>query len=320
MKRYIRASYDSSMPSWLKSEAGKEALSYLNQSYAMSQAKFSKVEEPDSVPIYLLDDTYKEETRWGETYKTPAGQYVYVPKLMGGYGRHIPVGDRYRALATAAKARIQEHIIDTVYMTAPTRQSAREDRGYVDPRYAQSWGDSHPKYMGQTPEFPTAYNKETGKWETTSTRHADADWYQPSSGWDAKKRDKSGYEIPNPADLYSKLYKRFPERLKSRLDEVKGTLDKYYDKISSCKSRLFDSIDVRKGKIPYSGDKAMGNLRWAISYYKDMVDGLENCTKEDGSVDPVKLAEFTKGNGYRSLKNLAKSINEYLNSFEKYLK
>jgi hypothetical protein len=302
------------MPSWLKSEAGKEALSYLNQSYAMSQAKFSKVEEPDSVPIYLLDDTYKEETRWGESYKTPAGQYVYVPKVMGGYGRHIPAGDRYRALATASKARIQEHIIDTVYMTAPLRKDIREGRGYVDPRYEKRWSDSKPEYMGQVPDFPEAYNNETHKWERTSNRHADAEWSKPGN------RDKSGYTIPNPETLYSRLYKRFPDRLKGRLDEVKKTLDDYYDKINSCKSRLFDSIDVRKGKIPYSGDKAMGNLRWAISYYKDMLEGLEACTKEDGSIDPVKLAEFTKGNGYRTLKGCASSINEYLASFEKYLK
>ena len=318
MKVYIRASYDSSMPSWLKSDAGKEALSYLNQSYAMSQATFSKEETPDSVPIYLLDDTYKEETRWGETYKTPAGQYVYVPKVMGGYGRHISVGDRFRALATAAKARLQEHIIDTVYMTAPTRQSAREGRDYVDPRYEIDWRGDKPKYMGQTPDFSTAYNKETGKWETTSTQHKDADWSQPYSR--RGKRDKSGYEIPSPEDLYSKLYQRFPERLKGRLDEVKRTLDEYYDKVNSCKTKLFDSIDVRKGTIPYSGDKAMQNLRWAISYYKDMVAGLENCTKEDGSIDPVKLAEYTKGDGYRSLKGCASSIDSYLSSFDKYLK
>lgn len=321
MKRYIRASYDSSMPSWLKGEAGKQALASLNNTYAMSRATFSKYEQPGSIPIYLLDDTYKEESRWGETYKTPAGQYVYVPNVSGGYGRFIPVGRTFRALGTAAKARIQEHIIDTVYMTAPLRKEVRpaEDR-YQDPRYEKEYDwDSHrykQVYQGQYPEYRTEWSEEAKDWVDTNEVES---WEIQGNG-----RDKSGYEIPDPTELYKRLYNRFPERLKGRVQEARNILDEYYDKVDEAKSLIFSQYDIRKGKgISLYGEtykNVLYFLNEAVKDYGWLYEGFEKCMKDDGSIDTQKLASFLKSGDTFAVPRLTREIDNYVGKINKQLR
>ena len=106
MKRYIKAAYDPSMPDWLKfkSDGNKYALEFLNNKYAMSQAKFYKEPQPDSIPIHLLYEIYKEEHRYRDPhYKTKMNEYVYVPD-----------GHRNSEI-------IIETAVATVLLTAPIR-------------------------------------------------------------------------------------------------------------------------------------------------------------------------------------------------------
>lgn len=310
MKRYIKASYDSSMPSWLKSKAGEDALKELKYQYAMSEAQFFDTPQENSIPIHLLDDVYKESTGYGGrgTYKEHAGQYVYVPSLGNGYYVFLESGNSYRRLSTIAKSKLNDHIIDTVYMVAPLRNEIRKTRDYVDPRY-----DNSGNYMGQYREEGSKYNRETGKWE----RDPESDeWVMPYTYGD-NKRDKSGYSIPNPEDLYRRLYARFPDRLKTRVNEAKSILDEYYDKINDAKEKLLSQYDIRKGRTPYLGygdasKSALYQLQQAIEYYGRMYKEFENCMTNEGSIDPQKLASFMKGDSFSGIPYCTKNIDSYL--------
>lgn len=309
MYRYIKASYDSSMPNWLKSKAGTDALNHLNYQYAMSEAQFFDTPQENSIPIHLLDNVYEEVKRWGDTYKNPIGQYVYVPDLgFGGYSKFLESGNGYRRLSTIAKSKLNDHIIDTVYMVAPLRKDIRETRDYVDPRY-----DNNGKYMGQYKSEGRKYNRETGEWEHDPESD---EWVMPFT-YGNDKRDKSGYSIPNPEELYRKLYERFPDRLKSRVNEAKAILDEYYDKINDAKEKILSKYDIRKGRSPYLGygDTSKSDLyplHQAIEYYGSMYKGFENCMTDEGSIDPQKLATYMKGGSYDGIPYCTKYIDSYL--------
>lgn len=308
MKRYIRASYDSSMPSWLKDKAGLAALDRLKYQYAMSEAQFFDTPQENSIPIHLLEDVYREVKGRGETYKTYVGQYVYVPDVGNGYDMFLESGNGYRRLSTIARSKLNDHIIDTVYMVAPLRNEIRKTRDYVDPRY-----DYNGKYMGQYKSEGYIYNPETGKRE----RAPELDRWNMPYTYGNDKRDKSGYSIPNPEDLYRKLYARFPDRLKSRVNEAKAILDEYYDKVNAAKEKVLSKYDIRKGRAPYLGygdvsKSELYQLHQAIDYYGDMYREFENCMTDDGSIDPQKLASYMKGDSYDSIPKCTKYIDSYL--------
>lgn len=319
MKRYIRASYDSSMPSWLKTEAGKNALERLTGKYAISEAKFSKTPTEGSIPIYLLDEVFKNERRWGETYKVSAGQYVFVPELSWYEDKYLATESSFRGLDKVSKSRLEKHIIDTVYMTAPLRSAIQKERNYTDPRYVKD-SNRHLSYEGQYPEYDEHYNDETGKWEPDE----EPTWVVPSRGYSGRQRDKSGYEIPDPVDIYSRLYARFPDRLKGRINEAKAILDEYYDKLEEAKRALFSAYDIRKGKSPkYYGESYNApsrRLEDAIQYYGWVYRDFDACVNDDGSVDPAKLAEFMKSSSYSGASSYLKDIDKDLEVFYKNLR
>lgn len=322
MKRYIRASYDSSMPDWLKSEAGKRALGNLTDRYAISQAKFSRNPSDGGIPIHLLDDVYKEDTRWGETYKTKEGQHVFIPSMSwGSNDRYFDTGASYRSIPSAAKSRLKEHTIDTVYMTAPERKEFWEEREqYRDPRSLSYSRGGHPQYAGQYPEYDEHRNPETGEWE----KDTEPSSWEVRRDWSGDRRDKSGYVIPNPEDLYDKLYQRFPDRLKGRIAEVQSVLDEYYDKLNEAKTAMFSQFDIRKGKTPFSRyakpyETSTYYLDYAISDYGRLYQSFDKCIESNGSVNPSKLATFMKGTGYDCMPKLTKNIDDYLDKFYKKL-
>jgi len=310
MKRYIRASYDSSIPSWLKGEAGVAALSYLKQQYAMSEAQFFDTPQENSIPIHLLDDVYTESGgyRGVGTYKKPVGQYVYVPSLGNGYNMFLESGNGYRRLSTIAKSKLNDHIVDTVYMVAPLRNEIRKTRDYMDPRY-----DNRGNYMGQYKREGRKYNRETSEWENDP----ESDTWEMPYTYSSDKRDKSGYIIPNPEELYRRLYARFPDRLKSRVNEAKAILDEYYDKVNAAKEKILSQYDIRKGRSPYLGYGDVSKselylLQQAIDYYGTMYKAFENCMTDEGSIDPRKLATFMKGDSYDGIPRCTKYIDSYL--------
>lgn len=307
MKRYIKAAYDPSMPMWLriKSDSNKEAIDTLNAVYAMAKAKFYEDPQPDSEPIYLLYDVYKEESGWDGTYKDKLAELVFLPEYKYNFENYwISAGAKYRRLSTAAGSKIKEHIADVVYMVAPKLLSAREGREYVDPRYGRSYGDDKWVYEGQHPHYLTRWNSETH----SSERVGIAGWYTHSG------RDKSGYYIPKPEELYERLYARFPDRVNSSIDKAKAILDTYYDKLDAAKNKLFSQYDIRKGRVVEVGNynSAMQHLNYAIKNYGGLYRIFEEILSDPENIDRKRLSEFMNGKGYDDLSYTIKSIDAEL--------
>jgi len=321
MKKYIKAAYDPSMPEWLrvKSDSNKKALEALNYNYAMGSAKFYDEPQPNSIPIYLIYDVLKANHRWGGRDKL--NEYVYIPDMpYTGDEIYINVGSTVRQLDKASKAKLQNHIADTVYMVAEPVYEYRKNnnRDYVDPRYDRTRFDSnHWKYQGQHPAYDDIWDADKNKWVPNKNK---------IDGWYTRHhRDKSGYEIPDPQELYERLYKRFPDRTQGKLNEAKRLLDEYYDKLDNAKSRIFNQYDIRKGKYAYFYshsvyDSAIYNLNEAIQHYGNIYRTFENLINEDGTADSKALSEFMNSNSYDSLQHGCRAIDKCLDKIEKALR
>ena len=213
MKKYIKASFDPSMPRWLRNrtEYTKDALNYLRYNYAMSQAKFYTEPQPDSIPIHLLYEVCaKKSNRWDSGYHyEDIPEAIYIPGAWASDSIYIDYGSTCRSVSNSSAKRLKDHIADTVYMVAPKLNDARQGRDYVNPRYAQEQSTGEWVYQGQTPEYEQKWHENKG-WVNSDKI---LDW---SSHYG---RDKSGYEIPNPKELYERLYKRFPDRKSTESNE-----------------------------------------------------------------------------------------------------
>lgn len=312
MKRYIKAAYDPSMPMWLrvKSDINQTAIATLNDNYAMAQAKFYENPQPDSEPIYLLYDVYEEDYGWNGLYKKEVEELAYLPNYEYKFENYwISAGTKYRRLSTAAKSKIKEHIADVVYMVAPKLQSVQEGRDYVDPRYSRThrkWG-----YAGQYPGYLTTWNSETHRSERVGIDR----WYTNTG------RDKSGYYIPKPEELYEKLYARFPDKVNNSINKVKAILDTYYDKLDAAKNKVFSQYDIRKGRVVEVGNYngAMQYLNYAIKNYGAMYQIFENILSDPENIDHKRLSEFMNGTGYDDLPYTTKSIDEKLERIDEEL-
>ena len=307
MKKYIKAAYDTSIPSWLKDVAhyNHEARQYLRAVYSMASAKFYNEPQPNSVEIMLLYDVYEARYR-GEKEKYAIKEWVYVPERpYTGEDVFIKSGNTFRRVNVSARAKLMPHVADIVYMVAPKRDESRKDRTYVDPRYQFESGRTSWKweYKGQKPSYA---------WDTKGKENKNVvdHWFIPSSGWSVK-RDKSGYVLPTPETLYEKLYKRFPEVTQNRIDSVKEVLERYYNLVDEAKNRIFSIYDIRKGKyVPNGSQSPINDLNQAIYYYRRMYEGFNACISDDGKVDTHRLSAYTKGSD---------GLNYWTNGIDNYL-
>jgi hypothetical protein len=259
----------------------------------MGSAKFYDKPQPDSIPIYLLYDVYQETGNW----RRPTNEYVYIPEVYGlGNNVFIRSGNSDRRVSTSAKTKIAQHIADTTYMVATPRNEYRADRKYIDPRYERN------------------YN---GKWDYSGQVFQYGYWAE------SYKRDKSGYAIPDPTELYEKLYNRFPNRIQGKLDKVTQTIEDYYNKLEEAKTLVFNQFDIRNGTAPYFGSSYYNSpiyrLGEAIRNYGRMYSAFKRCINQDGSVDSQKLAEFMNGNNYESLSYNCQSIDSDLEKIHRAL-
>lgn len=243
MKRYIRASYDNSMPDWLR---GQEVLNELKENYAMAEAKFYSKPQPNCITIYLLKTAYVNTTkrnwrkRYPETIHTEVTNYAYCPESSADIS--ILVGDtyyrpQYNMNKSAVKSTFDSLVRRKTYMVAPLRSDVRSEH-YEDPRSTEG-----PSYI---------------------------------------QRDKSGYRIPDPHDLYSRLYAKFPDKANSKLESIMVELEDYYNIINDCKDRVFD-IDIRKGKgyEAHPRNKNLDIFNDVIRYYGYIYRQCEDITKSD---------------------------------------
>ena len=328
MKMYIKAAFDPSMPEWLriKNDNNEIARNYLTGNYSMSEAKFYDTPQPDSIMIQMLYEVYKSESNWRGEYKSSGQSVVFVPQCAYNYDNYwIRTGDKYRRLSTSAKSKIAEHVVDTIYMVAPKIQDKRNARTYVDPRYKSVWDDSRKsttwQYKGQIPQYNSRYNPDTRKYEPESEPYA---WTTQSDGyWGGSGRDKSGYIIPDPTELYEKLYKRFPDRANRKLDNARTILEEYYGKLVDARQAVFDAFDIRSGKtVDHYGnayDNVFYYLNSAINDYGYMCKGLEKCISEDGVADSVALSNYLNGSDSSGIQHYRNNIDTNLTKLYKRL-
>lgn len=180
MKRYIRASFDSSMPEWFKSQ--KSIMRDLRWDYnlATDKAKFvtskpNGAEGKDYLTVYNLGDGI-----------------VYIPGVNEWHT--ININGRNRRLENVSKKKLLELAQDIAYIDLSNSDRFEKRERYQDPRM-----NSDDRYAGQI-------KGEDGEWFT-----------QVDYGG---KRDKSGYRIPAPEDRIKNLYQRYPEKLTSQLDAL----------------------------------------------------------------------------------------------------
>lgn len=249
MKIYIKASFDSSMPEWLK---GQDVLGCLKKKYALHEAKFYNEPQSNSITIYLLEVAYKNTTKrnWRTGYKytthTKVTNYAWYPECSEDIS--ILVNDTYyRPTERNLKYKSVKSTLDSLikyqtYMVAPLRSEVRSEH-YEDPRDMSN--SSYPR------------------------------------------RDKSGYIIPSPLDLYEKLYAKFPDMADKKLGQIIDKMDQYYDILNECKDKIFD-IDIRNGR---GYDTGLGNVNrpkvnifndavrhygWAYQELKELTDSVAN--------------------------------------------
>lgn len=212
MKIYVKASFDSSMPEWLKNQ---DVLGCLKKKYALHEAKFYNEPQSNSIAIYLLEVAYKNTIKknWRTGYKytvhTEVTNYAWCPECDEDIS--ILVNDTYyRPTERNLKYKSVKSTLDSLikyqtYMVAPLRSEVRSEH-YEDPRDMRK-------------QSPYSYHK----------------------------RDKSGYIIPNPQELYERLYAKFPDMADRKLGRIMDKLDQYYEVLNECKDKVFD-IDIRNGK------------------------------------------------------------------------
>jgi len=242
MKRYIRASFDPSMPDWLKSSLSGNMGSLLKKKYgvALDKAKIL-YEKPDSsnvMPIYLLQTDYRD--------------VVYIPGVNDDEKRDF--NGRYRKLGSLAKSKLKElagNRVVYIDLNDPNNKVTPREK-YEDPRYTYNYGK--PEYAGQ---YKTRrYNSDLGDYEDTG-------WSDSGKRGNRERRyrDKSGYVIPEPEDLLARYYEKFPNRITEKVDNV-------YLELRRVRDMIFSDDIISK---PKTRDES-SSIRNAMSYFTDAVE------------------------------------------------
>ena len=253
MKRYIRASFDTSMPTWLKdkftsSRYPNYAESFVNKyGVALADAKFTTSPTGRSLAIYnLLSDR--------------GGRKIYIPGINDD--EKMDINGRYRTLGSIAKSKLPELATDIVYVDLDANRVSK-DAKYRDPRYIYDGNDKKGRYGGQK------YSDYDDKWKTQTARN------------ERHSRDKSGYEVPSPESQLQRYYTLFPEKLTNKVDAL-------YQRILEVKDKVL-APEVINTPYDSSANNDIGNaiyrLRDAIDEYRNILADLKKYEDSKGSVE-----------------------------------
>lgn len=275
MKRYIRASFSESIPSWLAED--KWAIKALNEKgIDLHNATFSDTrtgKAGDNYTIYLV-----EGTRFGNSYRP----FVWIPGIYNDdqYVEAEPEYN-YRAQKRMPKSKAIKYMakrdinfLETVYVNIDSNRKARKDR-YVDPRH-----DKYGNYAGQRmiPE-KTQLNWDTNEYEVVKPAHwSEKGTLSDEHGryvYEEPRRDKSGYVIPNPKDRLEKFYNT-KEGRDRRVALIRNKLDSTYQELETAQEDVFNAIvpkgtrnDYRKYKSLYDYlDDAVGRYEAALKDFE----------------------------------------------------
>ena len=206
MKTYISASFDNPVPRWLRKD--KKALEALNRDTRIDLKNAVFHHEPigrgKSYPVYAIKNENTEDL------------VVWIP---GIYNDDYRVPDPYSSNYTSIKYVPKKHldIVDVVYVSKDADLKPEREH-YQDPRY-----DSYGRYRGQI------YDEDSRAWKN---------YYS----WRGSNYDKSGYQIPDPAEKLANWYRQSgSDKLKAKLDRVYQTLKELQANIGSMN---LDAVDT----------------------------------------------------------------------------
>lgn len=252
MKRYIRASFSSSIPDWLTKDKG--AIEALNQagvdlhSATFSSEKTGKM--GDNYVIYLINGTKDDDE---------LKPFVWIP---GVYNDYYLVCQHAKYVKYVPKKDL--NIIDTVYVYKSTNMKAPREH-YRDPRYEYDvWSDEarsrvKSRYAGQYYE-DGQWNVRPGRWR---------------ANYGNGKRDKSGYEIPYPEDRLKEFYSTEAGRNK-RVKTLRAKLDNIYKQLETVKDNIYNSIRSKGNPEDYNQYTYLyKTLGFAITCYDDAINYLK---------------------------------------------
>jgi hypothetical protein len=239
MKRYIKASFDSSMPDWLRN-ALRNDISYINSALRMRKVALDKLVVYDdtignnSTPVYkLIDDD--------------GNINVYIPGINDNMEIHI--NGRNRSFGKISRKTLESLADDIVYINLSDPNIKFEVREkYKDPRI-----NSFGYYGGQY--------KHDDNWVVMQPRYME------------RQRDKSGYEIPSPSDKLRNLYRRYPEKITEKLDAM---YDEIIDTQSLLQSFEFKNSpeDYYSQSNAYS--TAYTNFGKAVDLYRTFLNDMRS--------------------------------------------
>ena len=289
MKRYVRSSIDSSAPAWLKksltAKYGNFRSNLLKKfNVALDRANFLDYEPSGrSLPIYLL--------------QTDFGNEIYAPGVNDD--STVMINNRNRKLGSIAKSKLPDIAVDSVWIDLDDNSNFFEKKErYQDPRYTYRY-NSRGDYAGQYKKAPYLGNGEYGP-ETWSESGK-----LPSNERGA--RDKSGYKVPSPEQKIAEYYKKFPERVTNKVDDV-------YDRIIEVRQELMD-IDINRNPKEYGEDyfrRAYSYLSDAIYYYRQLLNSLDE--------NRMLKGRFWDGEySFRDFSKTLSTIKDYLDDIEKMI-
>lgn len=286
----ISASFDPSMPSWLRRDVQARYGSIRNKfakSYDLANAKFSDFPvDSNWIPIYLIDGT------------------SYIPGVNDN--DTVMINGRQRTLGKIAKSRLDELADDVVYMDLESAQKSEKEK-YRDPRRDYRKGDSKQgDYAGQTyhPGWKSYSGEEhPGRWSTLP------------------KRDKSGYEIPDPTKMLKDYYSK-----PGNIGKLSNKVADIYERIVDTRNELlsldfsdFKNIGNESSSTAYGN--ALNRLGDAIRDYSMMYQKLPYVLKAlnpDGSYNSDYDTYFLRGS-LQDLLHDIKVIKSRLDDIDKYL-
>jgi hypothetical protein len=319
MKRYIKASFDNDIPTWLRDDKG--ALNALNKAGVdLKTTNFSSSREGrvgDNYTVYLVKGT-KDKDKYSP--------FVWIPGLYNDdnyveikdYNRRgwIPEESRYGYGGMVSKAvkyvpKKELNFIDTIYINKNSNAKSPKYDKYQDPRtYGKSTrysyaGGPEGKYAGQYYQEPRKnWNDEEvepGKWVTP------------------RGRDKSGYEIPDPKKRLEKFYNTKPG-FDRRLDKVKKQVDDIYAQLVAIKvalptmmSKISDDPEFGDYENYRSISRAYDYFGDAVDYYKRALSSLQSVGEVEGNPDFWDRHALNDVNSYLdSCQSRIDKVNQYL--------
>ena len=250
---YIRASFSPSMPDWLKrrisgndwdSKRSKNAL--LQNNVKLDTVEFLDYDPGNAIPVYLIQDDYN--------------QYVYTP----GCDLTLYVNGRTRDASKLGKKTLNDLIVDAVFIDRNNPNNFDDDQHYRDPRYVTdrySGGYSQTYYGGQ-------YKNSDGTWSERGRLSRN----------ERSSRDNSGYKVPSPDEKIKDYYKRFPEKMTSKIDSL-------YNDIVELQQDIFSPERINDPDTGSDYGNAIYRLRDAIDAYKKLLKAVDRETGEFKETD-----------------------------------